>query len=218
MNLNFETLRKSMVQEQICRRGITDERVLDAFSDVERHEFVPAELETSAYEDCPLPIGSGQTISQPFMVALMSELLGLKGYERVLEIGTGSGYQTAILAHLAKEVYSIERIPKLALAAKERLNERGYCNVWVETGDGTEGLNVYSPYDAIIVTAAAPDVPASLLSQLKPGGKMVIPVGGRQSQMLTIYEKKESGVSTRDVCACVFVPLLGREGWKVNNE
>ncbi|MFH2138388.1 MAG: protein-L-isoaspartate(D-aspartate) O-methyltransferase [Candidatus Omnitrophota bacterium] len=211
---DFYFLRDQMIETQLTLRGIKDRRVLDAFRKVARHEFVSPELEKSAYEDHPLPIGSGQTISQPYMVALMSELLELKGQERVLEIGTGSGYQSAILAQLAKEVYSLERIEKLAHKTRERFQNLGIDNVFIEVGDGTLGFEKHSPYDAIIVTAASPEIPPALLSQLNDGGRLVIPVGGRSQQVLTCCVRKKEQVEIRKVCGCVFVPLIGKEGWK----
>ncbi|MDD5745624.1 MAG: protein-L-isoaspartate(D-aspartate) O-methyltransferase [Candidatus Omnitrophica bacterium] len=216
--MNFDALRKSMIDLQIRGRGIHDSRVLAAMERVHRHEFVAAELASSAYEDCPLPIGSGQTISQPYMVALMSELLALQGDERVLEIGTGSGYQTAILAQLCREVYSVERIPRLAVAAQEHLQRCGYENTRVYTGDGTIGLAEFQPYDRIIVTAGAPALPQTLADQLNPGGRLVIPIGDRFLQKLMVVEKHGPEIVQQEVCGCVFVPLLGKEGWKVYNE
>jgi len=216
--VNFSALRKSMVNAQLKGRGIKDERVLAVFSAVARHEFVPPELMRSAYEDCPLSIGSGQTISQPYMVALMTELLSLKPQDRVLEIGTGSGYQTAILAKLAACVYSVERIEKLANATKTRLQNMGYRNIHIHLGDGSLGLEEFKPYDAIIVTAAAPEVPASLLGQLKEGGRLVVPVGRRMAQALMCYEKKEANIQAKEICDCIFVPLLGQEEWKIERE
>ncbi len=203
-----------MVERQIISRGIKDERLLGVFLKVPRHEFLGHESLTSAYEDCPLPIGSGQTISQPYMAALMTELLALKGHERILEIGTGSGYQTAILAELAKEVYSVERIEVLAAAARKRLEKLGYNNAHIYVGDGTQGLKEFAPYDGIIVTAGAPDVPSLLVEQLKDRGKLVIPVGGRLMQSLMLIEKNGEEIITKDICGCVFVPLIGEKGWK----
>lgn len=213
--MNFDKFRQLMVDEQLVRRGIKDKRVLDAFFKVPRHEFVPPELQKAAYEDCPLPIGSGQTISQPYMVALMTELLNLRGEERVLEIGTGSGYQAAILAELAKEVYSVERIEKLAQIAETTLKNLGYQNIYICVGDGSLGLAEFKPYDGILVTAGAPEVPKSLVFQLKTGGRLIIPVGGSFSQILTIVEKNENEAVITENCGCVFVPLIGEEGWKL---
>ncbi len=203
-----------MVKTQLIARGIKDKRVLAAFLKVPRHKFVAPELVKSAYEDCPLPIGNGQTISQPYMVALMTELLKLTGPERVLEIGTGSGYQTAILAELAKEVYSIERIEKLAENARKSLHDAGYHNVNINVGDGSLGLSEFEPYDGIIVTAGAPETPSFLPAQLKDGGRLVIPVGGSFSQTLIVCEKTGKELLSKEICGCIFVPLLGEAGWK----
>ncbi len=194
-------------------RGISDQRVIDVFRRVPRHEFVPEDVASSAYEDYPLPIGEGQTISQPYMVALMTECLGLKGDERVLEIGTGSGYQLAILAELAREVYSVERVTILADRAANTLRRLGYTNFEVKSGDGTLGWEEHRPYDGIMVTAGAPKVPGNLLRQLREGGKLVIPVGGGFGQVLSIVERKGGGSRATEVCGCVFVPLIGKEGW-----
>jgi len=210
----YETERSAMAAGQLIPRGITDGRVLEAFRSVPRHEFIPKELAVEAYADYPLPIGEGQTISQPYMVALMTEALKLKGAERVLEIGTGSGYQAAILAELAKEVYSVERFEILAESARETLGRLGYKNINVKTGDGTLGWAEHAPYDGIIVTAAAPNVPDSLIKQLNENGRLVIPVGSRFSQALTIAEKKKGNINFTEAGGCVFVPLIGKEGWK----
>lgn len=203
-----------MVEQQLVPRGINDGRTLEAFGKVERHEFVLPEFQDAAYGDHPLPIGEGQTISQPYMVAAMTECLGLTGDEKILEIGTGSGYQAAILAHLAKEVYSVERILPLAKKAESALRRLGINNVKIKVGDGTLGWDEYAPYDGIIVTAAAPKIPDEYMTQLKTGGKLVIPIGSRFSQVLTRVEKKDGGVAVSEICGCVFVPLLGKEGWK----
>jgi len=203
-----------MVEQQLVTRGISDSRVLEAFRAVPRHEFVPPDFRNSAYEDHPLPIGEDQTISQPYMVALMTQCLGLKGDESILEIGTGSGYQSAILAALAKKVYSLERFASLARRAGEILKELGYQNVEVATGDGTLGWKEHAPYEGIIVTAAAPKIPDAYISQLKTGGRLVIPVGGSFSQILSVVEKGPGGLNTTEVCGCIFVPLVGKEGWK----
>ena len=210
----YEEIRNRMVREQLISRGIRDQRVLSAFRKVPRHRFVEAGLESRAYEDYPLSIGSGQTISQPSMVALMTECLRLKGGEKVLEIGTGSGYQTAILAELSVEVYSLERISSLAERAGEKLNEMGYTNVKIEVRDGTLGWPEYSPYDRILVTAGSPDIPQPLIEQLSGKGRLVIPVGGSFSQMLRVVEKTDKGLKETDVCGCVFVPLVGKFGWQ----
>jgi protein-L-isoaspartate(D-aspartate) O-methyltransferase len=192
---------------------LTDARVLAAFRKVPRHLFVPAELQGEAYTDHPLPIGQGQTISQPYMVALMTAWLHLQGHERVLEIGTGSGYQTAILAELALEVYSVERVPELLRAAQERLATLGYLNVHLAPGNGSLGWPEHAPYDAIIVTAAPPDVPAPLVEQLAEGGTMVLPIGTAATQVLVEVRKQRGTVLKREITSCAFVPLLGAHGW-----
>ncbi|MGD8237247.1 MAG: protein-L-isoaspartate(D-aspartate) O-methyltransferase [Armatimonadota bacterium] len=205
--------RHEMVQQQLVRRGIRDERVLAAMRTVPRHRFVPPEYLYSAYEDQPLPIGEGQTISQPYIVALMLEVLELRGDKKVLEVGTGSGYQTALLAELAHHVYTIERLPRLAAEAQERLAALGYKNISVVTGDGTEGLPYCGPFEAIIVAAAAPDFPEPLVEQLADGGRIAMPVGPRHSQSLLVGAKEGGELAKRDVCGVVFVPLIGAHGW-----
>lgn len=212
--MDYEALRQRMVDEQLVLRGIRDARVLKAMSVVERHRFVPESLRGGAYADHPLPIGYGQTISQPYMVALMSESLQLSGGEKVLEIGTGSGYQTAILAELAKDVYSIERIDSLANKAQDLLASLGFTNVHIKAGDGTSGWPEEAPFERVIITAASPTVPQPLLDQLKDGGKMLLPLGGSLSQMLTLIEKNGRDLRYSDICQCVFVPLMGKYGWK----
>ncbi len=212
--VEFAQLRERMVATQIASRGIKDKRVLGVMAKVPRHRFVLAEYLDSAYEDYPLPIGEGQTISQPYMVALMTECLGLKGNEKVLEVGTGSGYQAAILAELSKEVYTIERVARLAERARKVLSDLGYGNVKVIVGDGSRGLEEEAPFDGIMVTAGAPFLPKSLVDQLAQGGKMVIPVGGSFSQALLLVEKEKGKVKTTSICGCVFVPLIGEYGWK----
>jgi protein-L-isoaspartate(D-aspartate) O-methyltransferase len=201
-----------MVDEQIIPRGIKNQRLLDAFYKVQRHKFIPGESRGSAYADFPVPIGEGQTISQPYIVALMTECLGLTGQEKVLEIGTGSGYQTAILAELAKEVYSIERFAGLSERAKGVLNELGYTNIKIKVGDGTLGWEEAAPFDRIIITAASPQVPLPLIEQLKESGKLLMPLGESFSQVLTVIEKKEGRLEPIQVCGCVFVPLVGKYG------
>ena len=202
-----------MVREQIESRGITDARVLAAMTKVPRHEFVPEHLADAAYEDHPLPIGYSQTISQPYIVALMTELLQLQPGARVLEVGTGSGYQAAILAEVGAQVYSVEILEPLAKAAAQVLRRLGYTGVQVKQGDGYLGWPEHAPYDAIIVTAAADHVPPPLVEQLKPGGRLVIPVsGGQPQQSLLLVEKGADGsVTTRNVAPVLFVPLT-REG------
>ena len=204
-----------MVEEQLIRRGISDPRVIEAFRKVPRHLFVPEKFREEAYNDYPLPIGEGQTISQPYMVAIMLEKAELEPHHRVLEIGTGSGYQTALLAEIAGEVYSIERVPELAGRAREILERLGYRNIKIKVGDGTLGWEEYAPYDRIIVTAAAPSIPPSLKRQLSPeGGKLVIPVGSRYSQILTIVTRWGDRFEVEEDSPCVFVPLIGKEGWE----
>lgn len=211
--MDFAHARYTMVETQLVRRGILDRRVLAAMGNVPREKFVAQNLEKDAYSDYPLSIGEGQTISQPYMVAIMTECLELKGTEKVLELGTGSGYQTAILAELALSVISIERIPVLADQARLRLVQLGYKNIQVIAADGTLGYPAEQPYDRIIVTAGAPKIPETLVNQLKPGGKLVIPVGSKFSQTLMLIEKVEKGYTSKGVLGCVFVPLLGQEGW-----
>jgi len=209
----FAAQRAAMVEQQIARRGITDPRVLEALRQVPRHLFVPPEYASWAYGDGPLPIGSGQTISQPYIVALMTELLRLTGNERVLEIGTGSGYQTAVLARLAAEVYSVERHAALSGEAARRLEHLGAGNVHLRVGDGTLGWPEHAPYDGVLVTAAAPQMPEALLSQVKDGGRLVIPVGGRGSQRLECWQRRGRDFHKRVVSAVAFVPLIGAQGW-----
>lgn len=203
-----------MVITQIKRRGIKNQRVLSAMLKIPRHVFVPENFRKLAYTDQPLPIGDGQTISQPYMVALMTEALDPQAQDKVLEIGTGSGYQTAILAELCNEVYTIERIPNLAIRSQNIIRELGYQNVFFKIGDGSQGWPEFAPYDKIIVTAGAPDIPEPLIQQLKEGGKMVIPVGGRWTQELKLVTKKNGDIQVENICGCVFVPLLGRYAWK----
>jgi protein-L-isoaspartate(D-aspartate) O-methyltransferase len=203
-----------MVDRQIALRGISDQKVLDAMRKVPRHHFVPANMAANAYEDGPLSIGQGQTISQPYIVALMTEMLGLKGGEKVLEVGTGSGYQAAILCELAGSVYSIERHPTLADAARERLEKAGYTNFSITSGDGTLGWQEFAPYDAILVTAAAPHVPQKLLDQLADGGRLVIPVGERFVQTLQTWTRKKNDFSMNENIRVVFVPLIGEQCWR----
>lgn len=213
--MDYQILRKRMVQEQLIPRGIKDPRVLEVFSKLERHKFVPENLTESAYGDFPVSIGQGQTISQPYIVALMTECLNLSGQEKVLEIGTGSGYQAAILAELAKEVYTIERFEPLAQRAQNIFNELGYTNIKVRVADGTLGWPEAGPYDRIIITAASPRIPLPLTEQLKENGKMVLPLGETFSQVLTVVEKKQGRLDSIQVCGCVFVPLVGKYGYKI---
>jgi len=209
----FTTDRLRMVTEQIIRRGIRDPKVLDAMRAVPRHCFVPTEYRHLAYSDGPLPIGNGQTISQPYIVALMTQMLHLKGDEVVLEVGTGSGYQAAILAHIVRQVYTIEQYVDLAEKAEELLLSLEITNVHVHVGDGTLGLPEFSPFDAILVTAAAPEVPQPLLDQLADGGRMVIPVGGHFSQFLQYWERQGDDFRQDIRVPVAFVPLRGRHGW-----
>ena len=210
---DFPKARDAMVEGQLLRRGITSARVLEAMRAVPRHEFVPADFQSEAYADKPVSIGAGQTISQPFMVAVMTEALALAGTERVLEIGTGSGYQAAVISKLAREVFSIESHTQLALAAQQRLARLGYGNVYVHNGDGSVGFADAAPYDAILVTAGAPTIPPLLAEQLRDGGYLVIPAGPREAQELLKARKEDGKLRSRALFDCRFVPLLGRHGW-----
>ncbi|MBA3384299.1 MAG: protein-L-isoaspartate(D-aspartate) O-methyltransferase [Actinobacteria bacterium] len=208
--------RRLMVEQQLRSRDVEDERVLAAMERVPRHVFVPEELRGRAYADAALPIGSGQTISQPYMVARICEALSLHGSERVLDVGTGSGYQAAVLAELAGEVHTIERLPELADAARGWLEEAGYGGrVHVHVGDGTLGLPEQAPFDAIAVAAAAPELPPSLYDQLEPRGRLVVPVGKRHGQQLQLVVRSPEGPAVVRSVACRFVPLLGEEGFAV---
>ena len=211
--MEFAIPRERMVTEQLARRGILDARVLRAMGKVHRHRFVDEALSGRAYGDYPLPIGERQTISQPYMVALMTEALGLVGHERVLEIGTGSGYQTAILAELCSKVYSIERIKALADRAIRTLDSLGYYNVLLRVGDGSLGWREEAPFDAVLVTAAAPTVPDALVEQLSPKGRLVIPAGDAYSQELRKGVKEDEGMRWTELGGCVFVKLIGDQGW-----
>ncbi|MFB0527687.1 MAG: protein-L-isoaspartate(D-aspartate) O-methyltransferase [bacterium] len=209
---NLEKERKAMVVEQIEERGIRDKRVLEAMDKVPRHEFVPEKYRAFAYEDSPLPIGEGQTISQPYIVALMTECLNLEGDEKVLEVGTGSGYQAAILSELSKEVYTIEILEPLAERAEELLQKLGYRNVKVKCGDGYLGWEEYAPFDGIVVTCAPDHIPQPLIDQLAEDGRMVIPLGDVHFlQVLKLIEKKEGKVTVRNVTPVRFVPMTGEE-------
>src|SRR5580658_8757005 len=210
---NFEDARREMVARQIRDRGIHSQRVLDAMQSVPRHLFVLPEHVFAAYADEPLPIGEGQTISQPFMVAAMADALSLEGHERVLEIGAGSGYQAAVISLLAPKVIAVETQPLLAASARERLGRLGYLQVRIERGDGSLGWPAEAPYEAILVTAAAPVVPPPLLEQLAEGGRLVIPVGPAKQQELLRIIKREGRTTRESLFACRFVPLLGRFGW-----
>lgn len=209
----FERARKRMVKRQIARRGLKDPRLLAAFESVPRRLFVPKGYRYSAHDDRPLPIGFSQTISQPYIVALMTNLLGLKGDERVLEVGTGSGYQAAILGMLAGEVHTVEFVPELAEKADKLLKELSMDNVHVHFGDGSVGWPDAAPYTGILVAAAAPQAPQALLEQLEDGGRLVLPVGGRGRQNLEIWERDGDAFSSKIVTAVAFVPLRGEQGW-----
>jgi protein-L-isoaspartate(D-aspartate) O-methyltransferase len=211
---DFTLARRKMVKEQLVARRIKDKRILNAMQKVPRHLFVEEGLWHQAYGDFPLPIGQGQTISQPYVVALMTAALQLQGDEKVLEIGTGSGYQAAILAELTKQVFSIERISSMASKARKILDELGYANVLIRVSDGTYGWEEEAPFDGIIVTAGAPDIPVTLVEQLKVGGRLVIPVGDEYSQVLLKVVKKERGYHEKDLGGVRFVKLIGDHGWK----
>ena len=210
---DFKKLRDLMVDAQLIPRGIKDERVLSAMRKVPRHIFVDDYMQHNAYADMALPIGDEQTISQPYMVAIMTELLELKGNEKVLEIGTGSGYQAAILGELSREVFTIERKALLAKKAEERFQALGYINIYAITGDGTLGLPEKSPFDRILITAGSPKIAEPLIEQLADGGIISAPVGIRFSQQLLIVRKSKEGVSEQTHVPCVFVPLIGKHGW-----
>jgi len=206
--------RERMVKEQIVARGVEDQRVVDAMMRVPRHFFVDKIYAHQAYNDYPLSVGHGQTISQPYMVAVMTELLELKPGDAVLEIGTGSGYQTAILALLCKMVYTIERLSALKESARDKLDKLGFKNIAFMTGDGSLGWPQYAPYDGIIVTAGAPEVPNALIDQLAEKGRLVIPVGSELYQTLNLVTKQRGRIFRKEIFECTFVPLLGKQGWK----
>jgi protein-L-isoaspartate(D-aspartate) O-methyltransferase len=206
--------RERMVERQLRGRDIVDERVLDAMERVPRELFVPEDLRRQAFDDAALPIGAGQTISQPYMVARICEELGLDGDERVLDVGTGSGYQAAVLAELADEVHSIERVPELAEQARRNLAAAGYDRVVIHVGDGSRGLPEHASYDAIAVAAAAPGFPQALYDQLKPGGRLVVPVGKRHGQRLQVIVRSPEGPAVLRSVPCRFVPLVGEEGFE----
>jgi protein-L-isoaspartate(D-aspartate) O-methyltransferase len=209
----FATLRRRMVDEQLARHGIRDERVLEAFRRIPRHHFVPEEASDQAYEDHPVAIGQGQTISQPYMVACMTQALALRGGEKVLEIGSGSGYQTAVLKALNADVYSVERLPELSELARGNVERAGFAGVHYRVGDGSRGWPEEAPFDRVIVTAGAPTMPVSLVEQLRDGGSMVIPVGGEEEQELLLVRRGEGRVTRERICSCIFVKLRGEEGW-----
>lgn len=209
----FVAARRQMVEAQLSSRGIRDERVLSAMRTVPRHEFIAPEYRDQAYADSPIPIGDGQTVSQPFIVARTLEALALRPSDKVLEIGTGSGYQTAVLAQLALEVYSVERHPRLAAQAQAILSALGHSNVKVNVGDGSNGWPEFSPFDAIVVSAAAPEIPAPLFEQLREAGRMVIPVGPSEAQRLELVRKVNGQPVISLLEACRFVPLVGEHGY-----
>jgi protein-L-isoaspartate(D-aspartate) O-methyltransferase len=209
----YERQRSQMVNRQILRRGLKDPRLLAAFESIPRHLFVPERYHDAAYDDGPLPIGHSQTISQPYIVALMTALLGLDGDERVLEIGTGSGYQAAILARMAAEVHTVEYVPVLAAQADKLLKQLGLDNVHVHVGDGSLGWPENAPYAGILVAAAAPEAPRALLQQLEDGGRLILPVGGRGTQNLEVWERKGDEFHSKIETAVAFVPLRGEQGW-----
>lgn len=208
----FRGPRRRLV-ETLQTSGISDLAVLRAFELTPRHGFVPSGVRHRAYEDAPLPIGSGQTISQPSVHARYLQLLRLTGHEKVLEIGTGSGYQTVLLSHLAAQVFSVERVPELLERARQAIRDCGVQNVSLMLGDGTLGWREYAPYDAILISAAAPDIPAPLLGQLAEGGRLIAPVGDRDEQMLVLVVRRGENFERRDIVPVRFVPLLGTHGW-----
>ncbi len=213
----YKRARERMVKEQLQGRDITDPKVLEAMRSVPRHRFVPKELRRQAYFDGPVRLQQGQTISQPYIVALMTQLLELGGDETVLEIGTGSGYQAAVLARLARKVYSLERIPELAQGARRRMVELGISNVEIHERDGSNGLIEHAPYPAILVTAAAPRVPPPLREQLADGGRLVLPVGSQEGQMLELWRRAGEDFRCRRVAPVAFVPLVGEHGWATDD-
>lgn len=213
MEKDFEAARRAMVESQLQGRGIASPRVLDAFLTVPRHEFVQPRYRDQAYRDSPLPIGEAQTISQPYMVAVMTEAVDVREGQRILEIGTGSGYQAAILAEMGARVFSVERIPRLAERARKLFDDLGY-DVAIHVGDGTRGWPEEAPFDRILVTAGAPDVPAPLIEQLELEGRIIIPVDDGFSQVLSIFRKTETGIVEDRRERCSFVPLIGEFGWK----
>ncbi|HEY3294263.1 MAG TPA: protein-L-isoaspartate(D-aspartate) O-methyltransferase [bacterium] len=214
--LNYKLSREEMVLTQLERRGITDSRVLEAMRKVKRHHFVEAAFRDRAYDDTPLPLEAGQTISQPYVVARMTSLLDIRPTDKVLDIGTGSGYQTAILAELARKVYSIERHMPLVMKARRNLEAEGYANVILKQGDGTIGWAEFAPFDKIVISAAAPVFPKTLFNQLRDGGLMIFPMGEMKTQQLMIVERQGEDALTRDAGQVSFVPLIGREGWANN--
>jgi protein-L-isoaspartate(D-aspartate) O-methyltransferase len=214
MTHDYRLARERMVKTQLIPRGISDQKVLEAMAKIHRHLFVEEALAGEAYNDHPLPIGHKQTISQPYIVALMTEALELKGTEKVLEIGTGSGYQTAVLAELSKAVYTVERLEPLLVKSKQLLKELGYTNIQFKVSDGTGGWEEFAPYDAIMVAAGAPKIPQPLLKQLADGGRMIIPIGNRYSQDLIRVKRDKSRFVEKNLGGCRFVDLVGNHGWK----
>lgn len=210
--------REKMVREQIVSRGIKNQQVINVFRKVPRHKFIDQQYWKEAYSNYPLPLTHGQTISQPYIVALMTELLELYADEKVLEIGTGSGYQTAILAELTKTVYTVERWPELSQAAQQTLQELGYKNIQLQIGDGSTGWQEHAPYDRIMVTASAPNIPQPLIDQLKENGKIVMPLGSNFGQDLVVGEKHKGEIKIFNYGKCVFVPLIGDFGWAKEKE
>ena len=213
MTPEFEALARDMVEVQIRRRGVRDEHVLEAMRQVPRHQFVSTELRSAAYEDRPLPIGEGQTISQPYIVGVMTEAARVSPCDKALEIGSGCGYQAAILAHLGARVCTVERNPLLAEESRLRLARLDYKNLEVFTGDGSEGLPAFAPFDVIIVSAGTPSISPNLLEQLADGGRLVAPVGGLQQQELLVLRRQAGKITTHGSGACQFVPLIGKGGW-----
>ncbi len=213
MTIDYLRTRERMVATQLRARGITDERVLEAFQETPRHEFVDAALSAEAYADRPLPIGESQTISQPYMVGVMTASLRPQPGDRILEIGTGSGYQAAVLSRLVRSVYTIERLLGLAEHARQTLRRLGITNVIQRVGDGSRGWLAYAPYEGIVVTAGAPDVSPALLAQLMDGGRLVIPVGSRGVQRLSVIVRRGNSFERNDGFECTFVPLVGEHGW-----
>ena len=213
---NPDKARLNMVEAQIAARGIADARVLEAMRKIPRHLFIEEALSDRAYDDSALPIGEKQTISQPFIVALMTQALALQATDKILEIGTGSGYQTAILAELAARVYSIERVKPLALKARERLDRLGYRNVAIRNGDGTYGWGESAPFDAILVAAGSPSIPSMLVEQLREGGRLVIPVGDRNAQVLQLGVKQRGLLVLSCLTDCTFVPFIGAFAWSAD--
>jgi protein-L-isoaspartate(D-aspartate) O-methyltransferase len=215
--LNYKLSREEMVLTQLERRGITDQRVLEAMRKVKRHHFVEPAFRDRAYDDSPLPLDEGQTISQPYVVARMTSLLNVQSTDKVLDIGTGSGYQTAVLAELGRKIYSIERHMTLLMKARRNLESEGYANVVLKQGDGTIGWAEFGPFDKILISAAAPTFPKTLFNQLRDGGTMVFPMGEMRTQILMVVERQGEDALTREVGQVSFVPLIGREGWSNNS-